>query len=181
MRICVVKYNTKTGVTQLQGVSFRIKDKCKSERTPGPSVHECSVLQLCLTLCHPMDYSLPSASVHGVLQAKNTGVGWYFLLQGILPSPGSEPKSPAFLSVQADSSLLSHQGGSTGPESVQNPSMQTLLSPRSGNNLLWLLFQPLGLLIFPLLAIPFRGRWCIFEAKHFHQPISCCLDLEPLL
>ena len=67
------------------------------------------------------------------------------------------------------------------PRECLNPSMQTLLSPRSGNNLLWLLFQPLGLLIFPLLAIPFRGRWCIFEAKHFHQPISCCLDLEPLL
>ena len=27
------------------------------------------MLQLCLTLCNPMDYSLPGSSVHGVLQA----------------------------------------------------------------------------------------------------------------
>ena len=54
MRICVVKYNTKTGVSQLQGVSFHIKDKRESERTPGPSVHECSVLQLCLTYIYPL-------------------------------------------------------------------------------------------------------------------------------
>ena len=28
------------------------------------------VTQLCLTLCHPMDYSLPGFSVHGILQAR---------------------------------------------------------------------------------------------------------------
>ena len=28
------------------------------------------VTQLCLTLCDPMDCSLPSSSVHGILQAK---------------------------------------------------------------------------------------------------------------
>ena len=28
------------------------------------------VAQLCLTLCHPMDYSLPGSSVHGILQAR---------------------------------------------------------------------------------------------------------------
>ena len=26
--------------------------------------------QLCLTLCSPVDYSLPGSSVHGILQAK---------------------------------------------------------------------------------------------------------------
>ena len=36
------------------------------------------------------------------------------------------------------------------PGQCLNPSMWTLLSPRSGNNLLWLLFQPLGLLICPV-------------------------------
>ena len=29
----------------------------------------CSVIQLCLTLCNPMDYGLPGSSVHGILQA----------------------------------------------------------------------------------------------------------------
>ena len=28
------------------------------------------VAQLCLTLCNPMDCSLPSSSVHGILQAR---------------------------------------------------------------------------------------------------------------
>ena len=29
-----------------------------------------SIAQLCLTLCNPMDYSLPGSSVHGILQAR---------------------------------------------------------------------------------------------------------------
>ena len=31
---------------------------------------ECSVTQSCLTLCDPMDWSLPGTSVHGILQAR---------------------------------------------------------------------------------------------------------------
>ena len=30
----------------------------------------CSVAQLCLTLCDPMDYSPPGSSAHGILQAR---------------------------------------------------------------------------------------------------------------
>ena len=30
----------------------------------------CLVTQLCLTLCDPMDCSLPGSSVHGILQAR---------------------------------------------------------------------------------------------------------------
>ena len=32
------------------------------------------VTQLCLTLCDPMDCSPPGSSVHGIFQARNTGV-----------------------------------------------------------------------------------------------------------
>ena len=49
-----------------------------------------------------MDCSLPGSSVHWIFLGKNTGVGSYFLLQGSLPDPGIEPKSPA---LQADSLL----------------------------------------------------------------------------
>ena len=28
------------------------------------------VIQLCVTLCNPMDYSMPGSSVHGILQAR---------------------------------------------------------------------------------------------------------------
>ena len=43
------------------------------------------------TLCNLMDWSLPGSSVPGILQAKYTGVGCHFLLQGIFPTQGSNP------------------------------------------------------------------------------------------
>ena len=41
-------------------------------------------LRSCLTLCDPMDHSLPSSSDQGILEQNpmNTGVGGHFLLQG---------------------------------------------------------------------------------------------------
>ena len=33
-------------------------------------VKESEVTQLCLTLCHPMDCSLPGSSIHGIFQAR---------------------------------------------------------------------------------------------------------------
>ena len=36
--------------------------------------------QLCPTVCHPMDYSLPGSSVHGVSPGENSGVGCHALL-----------------------------------------------------------------------------------------------------
>ena len=36
----------------------------------APAVCACSVAQLCLTLCDPMDCSPPSSSVHGISQAR---------------------------------------------------------------------------------------------------------------
>ena len=59
--------------------------------------------QSCLTLCDPVNYSLPGPSVHGILQAmefSRHGVGCHSLLWGDLPDPGIEPESPA---LQADS------------------------------------------------------------------------------
>ena len=45
----------------------------------------CSVTKSFLTLCDPMECSLPGSSVHG----NNVGVGRHFLLQGIYPTQGS--------------------------------------------------------------------------------------------
>ena len=47
------------------------------------------VIQLCLTLCNPMDCSPPGSSVHGDSPGKNTGSGLPSLLQGIFPTQGS--------------------------------------------------------------------------------------------
>ena len=68
-----------------------------------------NLLQACLTLCHPMDYSLPGSSVHGILQARI--LEWI----AILFSRGfSQPRDPTqvsciaggFLTIWAICSLL---------------------------------------------------------------------------
>ena len=46
------------------------------------------LFQLCPTLCDPMDCSPLGFSVIKILQAKNTGVGFHFLLQGIFLTQG---------------------------------------------------------------------------------------------
>ena len=50
--------------------------------------------QLCLTLCDPMDCSLPGSSVHGIFPGNNTVVDCHFLLQGIFPTQGLNPDFP---------------------------------------------------------------------------------------
>ena len=44
------------------------------------------VAQSCLTVCDPMDCSLPVSLVHGIFSGKNTGVGCHILLQEIFPT-----------------------------------------------------------------------------------------------
>ena len=51
----------------------------------------CLAAQSCLTLCDPLDCSLPGSSVHGDSPGKNTGVGCHGLLQGIFPVQGLNP------------------------------------------------------------------------------------------
>ena len=57
------------------------------------------VVQSCLTLCKPMDYSPPGSSVHGILQARTLEWGATSFFRD-LPDEGMEPGSPA---LQADS------------------------------------------------------------------------------
>ena len=54
----------------------------------------CLVTQSCLTLCDPMDWSLPGSSIHGNSLGKNTGAGCHALCQGILPTQGSKSCLP---------------------------------------------------------------------------------------
>ena len=67
----------------------------------------CLVTQSYLTLCDPMDCSLPGSSVHEDSPGKNAGVGCHALLQGDPPNPGIKSRSPA---LQKDS-LLSQPPG----------------------------------------------------------------------
>ena len=54
---------------------------------------ESEVAQFCLTLCDPVDCSLPGFSVHGIPQARI--LGWVTISPGDLPDPGIKPGSPA--------------------------------------------------------------------------------------
>ena len=66
------------------------------------------VAQLCLTLCNPLDCSLPVSPVHGILQARILdGVHSHSLLQGIFPTQGS---NPGLLHCRQILYRLSHQG-----------------------------------------------------------------------
>ena len=65
-------------------------------------------LQSCPTLCSFIDWSLPSSSVRGILQARI--LEWVDTPSPDLSNPGIEPTSPVFPLLQADSLLLSHQG-----------------------------------------------------------------------
>ena len=60
-----------------------------------------------LTFCDPMDCSHPGSSVHGDSPGKNTGVWCHALLQGIFPTPGSNPGLPHCREILYN---LSHQG-----------------------------------------------------------------------
>ena len=64
------------------------------------------VVQLCLTLYNPMDYSSPGSSVCGILQARILGWG-PFPSPGDLPNPRIEPRSPA---LKADPLLFETPG-----------------------------------------------------------------------
>ena len=61
---------------------------CSAQCLAHVCVHA-KLLQSCLTLYDPMDYSLPASSVHGDSSGKNAGVGCHALLQGIFPTQGS--------------------------------------------------------------------------------------------
>ena len=57
------------------------------------------LFQSCLTLCDAMNCSLPTSSVHGILQARI--LEWVAVpVLGDLPNPEIESRSPA---LQADS------------------------------------------------------------------------------
>ena len=63
-------------------------------------------LQLCPTLCDPIDGSPIGSPVPGILQAKNTGVGCHFLLQCMKMKSESEvAQSCPTLSDSMDFSL----------------------------------------------------------------------------
>ena len=69
----------------------------KFGRIHSEKVWSCEVAQSCLTLCNPMDCSLPGSSVHGIFQAR--------LLEWVaisFSSGSSQPKDQNWVSHTAD-------------------------------------------------------------------------------
>ena len=99
-------------------------------------------LQSCWTLWDPLDCNTPGSSVPGDSPGENIRVGCHALLQGNLPTPAIEPRSPV---LQADS-LLSEPSGK--PKNAEVGSLFLLqgnLPPQQSN---W------GLLLFS--QIPYQ-------------------------
>ena len=84
--------------------------------SPGSSVHgtlqarTLVVLSLSKTLKILFPWAPKSLQMVTEAATKNTGVGCYFLLQGIFPTQGSNPHLLCLLHWQVNSLLLSHQG-----------------------------------------------------------------------
>ena len=70
----------------------------------------CVYAQSCVTLCSPMDWSLPGFSAHGISQARILECNAISWLQGILPTRRSDPHLLNLLHLQADSLPLCHLG-----------------------------------------------------------------------
>ena len=70
----------------------------------------CSIVVSPVWLCDPMDYGPPGFSVHGIFQARVTGVACHFLLQRIFLTQRPNLYLLCLLHCQADSLPLSQQG-----------------------------------------------------------------------
>ena len=117
-----------TLVSQLHsGLTLREQQNAASEaplsgavRSPVCGFHlwfwdiVCVCAQSCLTLCDPMDCSLPGSSVHCGFPGKNTGVGCHLLLQGTFLTRGLNLHLLHLLHRQADFLSLHHLGSSFG-------------------------------------------------------------------
>ena len=79
-------------------------------------------LQLCPTLCDPMDYSLLGYSCLWDFSSKNTGGGCHFLLWGIFPT---QWLNLCLLHWQADALPLSHKASLT-DQSTKSKTLELL-------------------------------------------------------
>ena len=92
------------------------------------TVLQCLVAQSCPALCNPVDCSPPGSSVHRDSPGQNAGVGCHALLQGIFPTPES---NPGLLHCRWILYCLSHQGSPRILEWVAMPFSRGSSQPRN--------------------------------------------------
>ena len=99
-----------------QGLLYRTGDaaqRCVAAWRGEEFGGECvcaKLLQSWLTLCDPVNHSLPGSFVCGIFPGKNTGVGGHALLQGSFLTQGSNPHLLCLLLWQVGSSPLAPPG-----------------------------------------------------------------------
>ena len=96
------------------------------------------LLQPCLTLCDPMDFSLPGSSVHGDSPGKNIGSGCHARLQGIFSTQGLNPGS---LHCRWILYHLSHQGNPWILEWIAYPFSRRSSQPRNSCDYVIIIIQ----------------------------------------
>ena len=72
------------------------------------SEYACSVAQLCMTLCDPMDYIACKVPLSMGFSTQEYWKGLPFPTPGVLPDPEVEPASPQPFALQEDSLPMSH-------------------------------------------------------------------------
>ena len=93
--ICFSHPETPTLLTSMKKMLFH-ETSLLCQKGWGPLLQgiytSCSIIQLGLNLCNPMDYSPPRLLCPCNFPRKNTGVGCHFLLQEIFPTQGWNPR-----------------------------------------------------------------------------------------
>ena len=99
------------------------------------------IVQLCPTLCDPMNCRPPGSSIHGDSPGKNTGVGCHALLQRIFPNQRSNPGLPHYKQILY---RLSHQEPKNTGVGSLSLLQRIFLTQESNQSLLhcrWILYQ----------------------------------------
>ena len=107
-----------TTINQVININSQMqrRDWCLAQVGDGDEICEggcAQLLQLCPTLCDPLDYSPSSSSVHGILPVRVLECIVMPFSRGPSP-PVIEPMSPASSALHVDSLLLSYQGNHEG-------------------------------------------------------------------
>ena len=106
------EYNNEEESMQEERNNRLCRKKFRSQACHLSAMSECSLVQLCPTLCGPMDCSTGGSSVHGIFPARTipNPNGLPFPPPEDLPNSGIKPTSLASSTPQADSLLLRHRG-----------------------------------------------------------------------
>ena len=126
-----------------------------------------AVAQLCLSLCNPMDCSLPGLLCPWSFPGKNTGVGCHFLLQGVFLTQGSNPCLLILLHWQVDCVPPCHLGSPIWEDGNSKHRIQGSLSS-AGFSMSTAL--PQGLSPLPILNQKIKGKKVggVLEKGMFH-------------